>query len=315
MLNVGVADGASASRWLQHRHKIATSRYGTMPVEQLLARFSATHGGHEVHVLFQALALRKTEAVPVVKERLRKGSAFEKFMLAKFLHSCPWRETMPELLLVAGDRSVFWLPRPSALYALGALGDAAAGANVEQILRQPDRPKGVQLAAIAALAQMNHRKAADTIRRFCEQDDVHLRLFAARALAEFGEPPTSALVTTGLQHDDYVVRQEACELLSFLPDSARPLQRLAQTDPHQSVRDPATRSLLEQKLRGETAASKLAILREALPQAPPRLGAWIIRTALPRCGAEGELFVRELAERDDSVGERSRVYLVLMVGQ
>ncbi len=313
---VFLAAAANATpRWQQHRDDVARSAYAAAPVPKLLTALTETRGGPEAQVMLQALALRKAEALPSVKERLRTGPMFEKFMVTKFLRYCPWPETMPELVALARDKTQHWLPRQGALYALGALGDKAAGRDVAEVLREPDCPHGVQLVAIAALARMNYREGKDVVRAFAQHKDIHARLFVARALAEFGEAVDQGFVTASLQSKDYIVRQEACELLAFAPDATAPLEQMSRTDPHEAVRDTAGRALLERKLRGQQATAKTAILREALPQAQPRTVAWIIRTMLEQGGKEGRALVEELAERNDHVGERSRVGLVLAGGR
>ena len=298
-------------RLAQQRNEVANSVYGTAPVTNLVSALAGAGGGPEVQAMFQSLALRKAEALPVVKERLRTGAMFEKFMLTKFLQSCPWPETLPELLALARDKTQYWLPRQGALYALAALGDKAAGPGVAEILREPDCPQGVQLVAIAALARMDYREAADAIRPFTQNDDIHLRLFAVRALAEWGEPVDHALLTTALQGDDYIARQEACEVLAVTTDSPELLKRLSRDDPHEAVRDAANRALLVRQLRGQTAEGKVVILRAALPAAEPRTATWIVRTMLEQGGAQGRAAVEELATRDDRLGERSRAYLTM----
>jgi hypothetical protein len=298
-------------RLAQQRNAVAGSVYGTAPVTNLVSALAEARGGPDVQVMFQSLALRKAEALAVVKERLRTGAMYEKFMLTKFLQYCPWPETLPELVALARDTTQYWLPRQGALYALAALGDKAAGPGVAEILREPDCPQGLQLVAIAALARMNYQEAAEAIRPFTQNDDIHLRLFAARALAEWGEPVDQTLLTTALQGDDYIARQEACEVLAVTTDSPELLKRLSHDDPHEAVRDAANRALLVRQLRGQTAEGKVVILRAALPAAEPRTATWIVRTMLEQGGTQGRAAVEELAAHDDRLGERSRAYLIM----
>jgi hypothetical protein len=306
-----VIPAGGSSRLAQQRNEVTNSVYGTAPVKDLVSALAGARGGPEVQAMFQSLALRKAEALPVVKERLRTGAMFEKFKLTKFLQYCPWPETLPELVALARDKTQYWLPRQGALYALGALGDKAAGPAVAEILHELDCPQGVQLVAIAALARMNYRQAADAIRAFTQNDDIHVRLFAAHALAEWGEPVDHALLTTALQGDDYIARQEACEVLAVTTDPPELLKRLSRDDPHEAVRDAANRALLVRQLRGETAEAKVAMLRDALPAAEPRTATWIVRTMLEEGGATGRAAVEELATHDDRLGERSRAYLLM----
>jgi HEAT repeat protein len=301
-------------RVAEHRDTIASSPYGTAPVGTLLAALTEARGGTEAQMLFQALALRKTDALPAVKERLRTGEMFEKFILTKFLRYCPWPETLPELVALARDKTQYWMPRQGALYALGALGDKTAGPAVAEILREPDCPTGVQLAAISALARLHCRDEINAIRPFTQNADIHLRLYAARALAEFSEPVDEAFLLASLEDKDYVVRQEACGALGAAGITGK-LAWLAGNDPHEAVRAAAAQAVLEHGLRGQPADTKMAILRDALPQADRLTTTWILRTMLAQGGAPGRALVEELAQHDDRLGERSRAYLTLVAGK
>jgi len=95
----------------RHRSLILSSRYGTAPSREVLRELSEATGGPDVQLIFQALALRKNEALPVVRERLRAGAMYETHLLPKFLRLCPWPETKPELLALAGESGEQWLPR------------------------------------------------------------------------------------------------------------------------------------------------------------------------------------------------------------
>ena len=155
---------------------------------------SLGQGGSDVQVVFQALAFRKREALPAVKEMLRSGDTFEKHMVTKFLRLCPWPETKPELLALARETNEQWLPRQGALYALGALGYVSVGSELAVIPGEADCPKGVQLVAIATLARIGYKDGGSAIRPFLEDQDIHVRLFASRALCELGEPVNTDLL-------------------------------------------------------------------------------------------------------------------------
>jgi HEAT repeat protein len=290
---------------------VIASPHDSLAVTNLVDAATRARGGRDVQAAFRALAARKTESLPLVKARLREGERMEKFMLTKFLRYCPWPESLAELTALARDRTQHWMPRQGALYALGALGDKAAGPDVTAILGEPDCPAGVRLVAIAALARMDYREAAPAIRPLARDGDIHMRLFATHALARFGEPVDSAFLLSALQDDDYVVRQEACGALQPVPgpDMTAALRRAAADDPHEAVRNAAAQALLERELRGKAPAEKTAILRGALAGAEVHMATWIVRTILEQGGNEGRTFVEDLAAGDDRLGERARTYL------
>jgi hypothetical protein len=297
----------------QHRSALLNGPYGKVPIKDVLQALAEVPGGPDLQMILQVLALRKPEALPLVRDRLKTGEMWEKHMLTKFLRLCPWPETMPELLALAQNRSEQWLARQGSLYSLGALGDASAGPQITAILREPDCPAGVQLAAISALARIGCTKAASAIRPFTEHEDKHVRLFANRALAELGQPVDQPFLLSALESADYLLRQEACEALGPVPDSevSQKLERLAATDPHEGVRDAANRALLQRGIAGRTQSGKLDFLAAALDQAERHTATWIIQTMLKECGAGGRDFVQRLCGRDDYVGERSRALLTL----
>jgi hypothetical protein len=297
----------------RYRSAVLNSAYGNAPIAEVLRALNETPGGPDIQLIFQVLALRKAEALPLVKDRLRTGEMFEKHALTKFLRNCPWPETKPELLALAGAKAEHWLPRQGALYALGALGDASAGPDVSALLREPDCPPGVQLVAIATLARIGYRDAASAVASFAKSDDIHVRLFATRALAEFGEPVDQEFMLAALRSEDYLVRQEACEAFGAAgrADVTDRLHQVATNDANEAVRDSAAQALLRRELHALTPAAKLNVLQRALDGATWRNSLWIVQTLVSQCGPEGRTFVTQLAHRDNPLGERSRAYLVL----
>jgi hypothetical protein len=198
------------------------------------------------------------------------------------------------------------------LYALGELGDSSAGPEILPILSEPNCPRGVQLVAISTLVRIGYQQAASAISLFTKHEDVHIRLFAHRALAEFGEPVDRQFLLSALNDQNYIFRQEACGALAAIEgeDITQRLQFVAGHDFHESVRTAARIGLFERQIRGQTPAEKLRILRNALEPADRRTAPWIIRTILDKCGPEGRTFVEQLSLRDDKIGERARAFLI-----
>jgi len=299
-----------------HRAAILHSSYGTAPIEQVIRALIEVPGGSETQLIVQALALRKAEALPKVRAGLRTGEFWQKVMLTKFLVHCAWPETLPELLALARAEMEPLLARQGAISALGALGDAATGPALTAVLREPENPVGLQLAAIAALARTGYRDGTSVLRPFAQDADPHLRLFAIRALAELGEPVAPESIQSALHSDDYVVRLEACEALSALggADLLETLQTAARSDVHEAVRDAATQALLTREIRGQTQAEKVSILQRAMADGRRLTSLWILRTLLREGGQEGRVLVETLGAEDTWLGERCRVHLILTAG-
>src|ERR1041385_6141554 len=60
-----------SSAFEEHRLAVLNGRFGKMPLEELLRALTETQGGPDVQLIYQALALRKQEALPLVKAKLR----------------------------------------------------------------------------------------------------------------------------------------------------------------------------------------------------------------------------------------------------
>ena len=249
---------------------VITDTYAIVPciypadasIEDIMEAFVSTPGGPELAQLYQTLVTRKDEALPHIRENLRSGDMWDKHMMTKLLCFSPSVEAYPELLSLALAGDEHWLPRQGALYALGALGNPAAGAEVVMLLADPNCPPGVQTVAIATLARLGYRQATDAILPFADHEDVHLQLFAMRALAEFGEPVDYNLLLAYLEDTDYVVRQEACGALAAIEteDVDDLLEDLANTDGNEAVRTAARIALLERKVKGQSPQDKLSTL-------------------------------------------------------
>ena len=304
---------SSSDAFEHYRLVLLQSRYGTNRIEDLLQALVETPGGPEIQLIFQALALRKQEALPIIKARLQTGAMWEKHMLTKFLRLCPWPETKDELLALAQSETEHWLPRQGAVFALGALGDASAGPAVAAVLNSPKVTVNLQMAAVSTLSRIRYGDAVAVITPYAQAENIHLRLFAMRALAELGETVDRRFLLSSLGSEDYVVRQEASETLWRIDgqDVADALRKIANGDFNEAVRDAASQALLRRELAGRSSAEKADILRRSLDNAERLTALWILRTALDEAGTEGRSVVQTIAARDDFLGERSRAYLIL----
>jgi len=299
------------------RAEVLRGPYGTVPIEEVVQALRDIPGGPEIQDALKALACRKEEALPLVQEKLRSGDWYEKHMMTKLLRHSPWPEVYKELIDLARDDNGHPLAREGALIALGSLGDLASGPVIASVLRNPSAPPGIQLVAIATLARIGYHEGVIDIVPFAEHEDIHIRLFANHALAELGGPVQLDFLLAALDHDDYVVRDEAAGALWAVPgdDITNRLRALAANDENEAVRISASRSLIQREIHGRSRAGKLQVLKNALERADRRTSIWIVQTILAECAAEGPLFVEQLAHRDDTIGERARTFLVWNIPQ
>jgi hypothetical protein len=296
----------------QQRALILNGPFGKMPIRDLLRALKDTPGGPETQLIFQALALRKEEALPLIKDRLTTGEMWEKHMLTKFLRLSPWPETKDALVALARSETEHWLPRQDAVFALGSLGDRSVGPDVLAVLNSLNPPLNLQMAAVSTLARIGFKEAIPAIAPLSQAENIHLRLFATRSLAELGESVDTDFLLSSLRNKDYVVRQEASETLWKVdgPDAMDALRAIAKEDFNEAVRDGASQAILKREMDGHDSSTKVEILRKTLDGVERLTALWILRTAVYDLGIEGQSFVEGIATRADFLGERARAYLI-----
>ncbi len=283
------------------------------PISDLVNDLSSMTGGQKLQHALQEVILRKGEALPFVMVKLREGAWFEKHIMTKLLRCSPWPEVSSELVRIASSEEEHWLVREGALYALAELGDVAAGPAIHVILTAAGTPAGVRRVAVAALARIGYTGALDNLRSLAKGVDIRMRLFANRALVELGMAGDTAFLLAALDDEDAIVREEAGAALALAPGEniAGELAAVADNDANAAVRGAAREALLRRQARAQKSeGGRLLVFQKALDTADRHTAAWIIRTTLNECGEEGCAYVRELALRDDYVGERARTFLV-----
>ncbi len=309
---VGIESGDIDS--MQHmREEALSGPHGSLPIEDVLQAFKETPGGPAIQELLLVLAVRKEEALPHVKEALRNGDWFEKHQLTKLLRYSPWPEVYDELIALAQMEEEENLGRTGALYALGALGNPDAGPVVTELLNDPDTEADVKLVAISTLARIGYWQAADVVRHFANSDDLQMGIFANHALARFGQPVDRDYLFSALEHDNYVIRQQVCEVLAFVEgeDVAATLRHYAENDHNRPVRQAAFMSLIQREIANLSNSAKLNYLHDALEKADARMGIRILSLIHEECGEAGREYLEEATQREDRLGERAAYFLLM----
>jgi hypothetical protein len=295
------------------RQRVLRGPYGEMPIEDVLAAFRNTPGGSEVQEILRVLVVRKAEALPDVKERLITGEWYERYLMTKLLRYSPWPETFNDLLQLAKNNDAeHYLGRQGAIMALAAMGNPNAGPTLTDILRDPFEESDVHMIAIAALAMIGYREATNDIRSFAESNDLQMRLFANRSLAELGQPIDREFLLQALMNDHYTIRESACYTLALVIDDYihDRLLQVAEDDPNQAVRAAARLALLRIDTIERQESEALQVLANALHEADRYSEAELIHLILKQCGEEGRQFIASLSQRDDSLGERAGTLLL-----
>lgn len=298
------------------KEKALKGSYGTMPIEDVLREFRNIPGGPEIQEILRALAARKQEALPLVKEGLQTGDWYEKHLLTKLLRYSPWPETFIDLLDLAQSKEDHWLAREGALYALGALANQDAGPAVVSLLYDPESPPSVQLVSLATLGRIGYVEAIPDIQQFLDHEDLQIRFFANYALAELNAPVDADFLLSLLEHDDRVVRQEATGALWFVEgdDITDILQELKENDPYAAIRASAGQALIRREIQELDQREKLHVLSKHLAEADQASTiTFILQTILKECGPEGQAYVESLTVREDFIGDRAGTFLLWKV--
>ncbi len=297
------------------RSAILKGPHGTAPARDLVADFIATEGGR-LQGLYVSLALRKHETLPVLLETLDNGAPAEKRKVTKLLRRTRWPEAVPKLLEIASSDTEHPLSRIGALYALGAIGERSAAANIAPLLDRLDRGPTEKRILIATLGRLKHIEAASSIEEYLDHEDALVRIFTAAALAEMGQDVDVGILSDVLRHDDYVVRQEACGALGALsgPDVDALLTDMSRTDPHSSVRRTAKIALRRIQISAMPHQEKAQFLRRLVSDSDKKVRAWALRTLAWECGDEGIAVLGELAAEPPPGGKRSAIELLMLSG-
>ena len=219
--------------------------------------------------------------------------------MTKLIRYIGWRDTVPYLLQVAKSGEQHELARNGSIYALGAVGDRSVGAELLFLLSAKDRKATEKRVLIATLARLHYREATSIIRRHLNHKNLLVRIYAARALGELGEEIDLNFLITASQHEDYVIREEACGALGMHRGSTTiaHLTELSQNDSISSVRQAARIALLEIKIVPMRKENRVPILRELLFERDKNVRNWAIRIITEDCGAEGRRALAEVAMR------------------
>jgi hypothetical protein len=292
---------------------VLSGPYGEMTIEEVLQAFRNIPGGPEIQEILRVLAVRKKEALPLIKERLRNGDWFEQHLLTKFLRYSPWPETIEELIELAQSTEAHWLAREGALYALGALANSDAGPAVVSLLNDPNSPPSVRLVSLATLGRIGYANAVLDIKSFLEHEELQFRIFANYALSELNAEYDIDFIIKALNHENRFVREEACNIIWREPNKyiEDKLYELKEKDAYAAVRASAERALVRREIQDLDDLEKLNILLLKLNEDTDKFTkVYILETILKECGSEGRHTLKILSTRDDYIGDRSKTLLL-----
>jgi HEAT repeat protein len=300
---------------MELRKSILDGPYGKKVIYELVDDLIETEGS-QLEEVYLALSLRKQEAVRIVLEKLETGTPAAKRKVTKLLRYGRWPEAVPKLLEVVSSDNEHEISRTGALYALGAIGDRSAGPTIAELLDKPNRSPTEKRIMIATLARLNYRTAIPKIKEYLTHENLLVRIFSARALAELGQTVDAAILFDALQNEDYVVRQEACGALGSVggPNVISKLEDVSQNDPHSSVRSAARIALNRSKTSRLPEAEKSRLIKGLVSDPDKNVRSWAIETLDRECGENGKKSLREMASQQTSEGRKAAIHLLMTAG-
>jgi HEAT repeat protein len=277
------------------RRSVVEGPYGKMGIRSLVDELIRGKGP-PLQQVYLALTLRKQEAVPIILEKLETGGPAVKRKVTKFLRYGRWPEAVPKLLEVASLDDEHEISRIGALYALGAIGKKSTGPAILALIDKPRPGATERRIIIATLARLRYRAAIPKIEPYLRHENLLVRIFAARALAEFGQRPDAQFLFEALSDKDFVVREAACGALGSYGGSdaaVEYLREMTENDPVQSVRQEARVSLLRMEAADMNEAERARFLEPLIGRPEKKVRAWAIDSLALECGRQGQTILRE----------------------
>ncbi len=297
------------------RFEVGSGRYGRMKSGDLVEAVFASQGP-ALRECYLALAVRKSEVLPLLMQKLQDGEVHEKRLITKALQRLGWPEALPTLLAMIESDSESPLARIGATYAIGALGDPSAGPSLARVLSNPARSVTEKGLAIASLARVGHVDAIANIRAYVTHPNVRMRITAARALAELGETTDVRILLDEMASEDYVVRQEVCAALGAVggDEAIAALRDRQVNDPHHSVGQQAQLALLRVEVMALPLTQRVVSLERLLEHEDNLVRRWAMSALATEAGEEGRAALRTKAQNESAIGRMSRSHLLLLDG-
>lgn len=214
---------------------------------------SAIQRAVALHILRRASVSVRREAARLVEHTLQdtvatpRGRALAIFEVLGS-EASPLVATVVAIANDSGDNL-----REYALELLGDLGEPGEAGEAALRAAARDSNEDVSFAAADALRSIGDEVSAATVYRGAlTHESVRTRLWAARALAEMGDPVAVGVLRRSLSESDFWSRAQAASALGILGPRAR-----------------------------EAVPDLIAMVQDTTPQRIPQGGAWVMESAAP----------------------------------
>lgn len=293
------------------RSSILDGPYGVMPIEVLVSETLKTRGPRRREMQL-AMVMRKSEALPLVLDRLQQGSRKEKISAIKLVSSVQWKETALIITNLVSDIDEPEIVRVGACYALGELGIAESAPLLLDQLAETDSIQ-IKRASLLSLGNLKDPDTTSAIEPYREDADDFVRLYAEVALSKMGklQDGPGAAIDLSLS-EDWQLRSEAIRALGAIggDDALQRLEEIATTHPLPGVRDAAERAIEKAKLVGMPRAQALNYIRSKMKEGDEEIQAWAMKVAAKEFGEDGLNIVREKAEEAGAMGQAAAFYYI-----
>jgi len=261
--------------------------------------------------LLAALAARPRDTERVLERRLRGSDAAARYEAARLSAELGGSLARKALLELASEVHAPDACRLGALYALR--GPALSQQEKAVILRtavETGKPL-VRRAALAALSGNTDHEDAPALSLLLESGDPITSVYAARLLAESGHGPGVDFFAELLEHQDYLVRQEACDALGRYdtPDAGALLEKALARETNASAAR-AARLAFGLHRSGPTEDGRERFFRDILAKGDDDERLWALDTLKDLDPAQEEAALKAMAAEPSDFGLLCRVRLV-----
>lgn len=260
--------------------------------------------------LLEALVARRAEALPVLWDTARFGSAAEKVFACGMIAELRDLDGVDAVIAASGDADV--RVRRRAATALRILGDRRAAPRLREIARG-DTDLGVLKTALAALGKVGEARDVRTIAPFLTHADAGVRVVAAGALAMLGDERGLDLVLQATHDADPGVQKNATYALGLFaaPAAAARLDAIL-ADPQAAWRAFALLAKAERALAGQPPAKQLGLLDQFSQIRSRTVAEWAVDRLTDLGGADAAAVLRRVSNRPTPVGAMAARRLAIL---
>ena len=206
---------SAAQRVAALRSAVITGPDAKTPIADLFERYK-TASGPARRPIALALFLRKNEVIPLLQDRLERGSWGDRFNALLFLQKVgTWKETSKAVLALLNNPTADSELRLRAVATASVLGLIEATGAISDLLLESDQ-EGMRTVCAQALGALGGAGAIDALMRALSDPLPRVKIAAAGALGKLGSDAGLEALLQQSRSEDWALRIRAAEALSFV---------------------------------------------------------------------------------------------------